>query len=276
MTEKLRSACASQQRHTPLVPVADGDTGNSVVQPIVNSAGGGQKLTAQRESLEAQGDLFADHGRRGGAGPGEARPGTAGHGRRGAARPGAAWQGKARLGEAGEARPVQAWHGMAGPGEAGEAGLGLAGRGEARPVKAPREWRVRLPLPPSVNNLFVELSPQRRAVIAASMKRAGKKGRPPTRYVSAKYRAWRKLAELLICGTRPERFCRPVAVELAFTPPDRRRRDPDNHSKPVLDALVSGRVLSDDSGAFVRAINSRWLPPSKVGAGVLVTVSEIR
>jgi Holliday junction resolvase RusA-like endonuclease len=108
------------------------------------------------------------------------------------------------------------------------------------------------------------------------MQRAGKKGRPPTRYVSAKYRAWRRLAELLICATRPERFCRPVAIELAFTPPDRRRRDPDNHSKPVLDALVSGRVLSDDSGAFVRAINSRWLPPSKVGAGVLVTVSEIR
>jgi Holliday junction resolvase RusA-like endonuclease len=93
--------------------------------------------------------------------------------------------------------------------------------------------------------------------------------------MTKQYRAWRRHAEVLICAARPPRFDQPVSIELSFTPPDRRRRDPDNHTKPVLDALVSGRVLVDDSGAFVRAISARWLDPSKASAGVLVTVSEI-
>lgn len=42
-------------------------------------------------------------------------------------------------------------------------------------------------------------------------------------------------------------YCRPVAMLIDVYPPDQRRRDLDNLAKPILDALVKGGVLTDDS-----------------------------
>jgi Holliday junction resolvase RusA-like endonuclease len=167
------------------------------------------------------------------------------------------------------------WPGEAPRGPAAEAGRGLAGRGKTTTGKAHGQWQCKLPLPPSANGCFRELSPLRRAAIANAMRAKGKRGMPPMRCMTKQYRHWRKVAELMIAGTRPHRFTRTVRIELAFTPPDRRRRDPDNHVKPTIDALVAGRVLVDDSGLHIQEIRTRWLAPSKAEAGVLVVVSEI-
>lgn len=42
-------------------------------------------------------------------------------------------------------------------------------------------------------------------------------------------------------------YCRPVAILIDVYPPDQRKRDIDNLAKPILDALVKGGVLTDDS-----------------------------
>lgn len=39
----------------------------------------------------------------------------------------------------------------------------------------------------------------------------------------------------------------PLTVAIVIHPPDNRRRDLDNTLKPVLDALVQGRAIADDS-----------------------------
>lgn len=63
-------------------------------------------------------------------------------------------------------------------------------------------------------------------------------------------RAWRHAAKVLAikAGIPP---CARISVALTYTPPDRRRRDPDNLVsgvlKPVVDGLVDARVIVDDT-----------------------------
>jgi Holliday junction resolvase RusA-like endonuclease len=227
-----------------------------------------------------QGDLFAWQNeagktRRGSAsrdatGLGLARPVATRHGGRGGASP--RW---ARQDTAGYAGHVTAPLGTTSRDETRRARRGGAWLPAARQGPANGQWQCKLPLPPSANGCFRELSPLRRAAIANAMRAKGQRGMPPMRCITKQYRQWRKIADVLICATRPRMFTAPVLVELAFTPPDRRRRDPDNHNKPVIDAIVRGRVLADDSGRHISEIRTRWLAASKADAGVLVTVSEI-
>lgn len=60
----------------------------------------------------------------------------------------------------------------------------------------------------------------------------------------------------------------PVQVDMELRAPDRRRRDVDNFSKGVLDALTHAQVWADDS--LVDVLNIRRGPVIKGGAVVLL------
>lgn len=95
------------------------------------------------------------------------------------------------------------------------------------------EIKVGLMWPPSVNHEWVKA---RGRIILAP------KGRTYRAYVAGKILAMRAH------GVLPKA---PLAGDLAMTmelyPPDRRRRDVDNYSKAVLDALTHARLWRDDS-----------------------------
>ena len=44
-----------------------------------------------------------------------------------------------------------------------------------------------------------------------------------------------------------ETICHPVSIEMSVGRPDRRKRDLDNITKPILDALETHKVLENDS-----------------------------
>lgn len=92
-------------------------------------------------------------------------------------------------------------------------------------------YRVTLPFPPSVNNLFAH----------------GMVNGRVRRFPSKQYKAWRRAAWVYIKQARLPRITHRVAIRLTLTPPDATRRDVDNYSKAVLDSLVEGGVLQDDS-----------------------------
>lgn len=52
-------------------------------------------------------------------------------------------------------------------------------------------------------------------------------------------------------------------VSVYFTPPDKRKRDIDNHFKAVFDALTKAGVWGDDSQ--VKSLSAVMLPPEKGG-----------
>lgn len=111
---------------------------------------------------------------------------------------------------------------------------------------------IRLPWPPSVNHYW------------------GHRG--SRRFLSPRARGWKKEATVLVRAARKVTLSGPVAVALFLYPPDRRRRDLDNVVKAVLDALVSGGLLKDDSQVVeLRVVKSL---PRKPGE-VLVEVREV-
>jgi crossover junction endodeoxyribonuclease RusA len=94
-----------------------------------------------------------------------------------------------------------------------------------------------LPFPPSVNNLF-------------STAKHGK------RFITPRYKKWRAEALQLIMVARIKQISGHVNVRVALSPPTKARRDVDNYSKALLDALVAGHVLAYDSQ--VQELTSRW------------------
>ena len=64
-------------------------------------------------------------------------------------------------------------------------------------------------------------------------------------------------------------FDKPVNVELRLGPPDRRKRDIDNHGKAALDALCDMNVLADDS--LVHKLTLEWNPEVQ---GCMVLIQE--
>jgi crossover junction endodeoxyribonuclease RusA len=105
-----------------------------------------------------------------------------------------------------------------------------------------------LPFPPSVNGIW----------------RGGKGGR---HYLSAKYKAWKDAAGLMLRAQAGNKHISgPYAVEIQASRPDKRRRDIDNLIKPVLDLLSLMNVTSDDSEC--QLVSAEW-----VGRGVGVRVA---
>lgn len=105
---------------------------------------------------------------------------------------------------------------------------------------------IHLPFPPSVNNLFSQAQ--------MKSKRTGKM--VTRRFPTKKYASWRKEAVTILRVARFPKVAGAVAVKLTLTPPSSARRDADNYSKAVLDALVEAGVLADDSQ--VQKILCQW------------------
>lgn len=114
-------------------------------------------------------------------------------------------------------------------------------RGKAGGVMAEAQtaFRVNLPWPPSVNNLYIN---------------AGRK-----RVRSPRYRKWQDEAGWALKAARPPAFDGPVSVTIELCPPDNRRLDADNRNKPILDLLVSHGVIKDDDSRHVRSVTARFV-----------------
>ena len=93
-----------------------------------------------------------------------------------------------------------------------------------------------IPLPPSLNNIFVNLP------------RGG-------RAKSPEYKAWRQLATLQINTQHPGRIVGDVRIEITCERPNK-ASDLDNRIKPVLDAIVTARVIEDDRK--VVELTAKW------------------
>ena len=68
--------------------------------------------------------------------------------------------------------------------------------------------------------------------------------------ISAKGRSYRKATISEVhrqLGGTPEAMTERLSVRAVFYPPDKRRRDLDNHWKSLLDALTKAGVWEDDS-----------------------------
>lgn len=112
-------------------------------------------------------------------------------------------------------------------------------------------WRGDLPWPPSNNHYYTVVRGRK---ILSKAGREYAEGAVPA--CAGQNRPVRPLSGRL-------------RVEVAVCPPDRRRRDLDNLGKPVLDALVKGRVIEDDGLIDdLRFIRAAVLP----GGAVMVKV----
>lgn len=98
---------------------------------------------------------------------------------------------------------------------------------------------LRLPFPPSVNDMFLN-----------------NKGRGRGRILSPEYRAWKDQAAWELKAQR----AKPVEgrVEVVIDLDESRRGDADNRTKPVLDLLVQNGVLRGDSKKFVKRVSTGW------------------
>lgn len=115
-----------------------------------------------------------------------------------------------------------------------------------------------LPFPPTVNTYW----------------RTPNSGRLAGRtLLSSKARAFREEALLAVQrATRRERVCGRLQVTMVIHPPDRRRRDLDNLTKGVLDALQHSGVIEDDGDIDdLRIIRS----DVRAHGAVRVTIAEV-
>jgi Holliday junction resolvase RusA-like endonuclease len=109
---------------------------------------------------------------------------------------------------------------------------------------------IELPMPPSTNNLFLNV-------------RGG-------RVLAPKYRMWRAAAEILARSqVRSRRIAGPYRLEVRLCRPDRRRRDASNYIKACEDLLVSLGITDDDSQC--QFVSAEWVA---TGPQCLVIVSE--
>ncbi len=113
--------------------------------------------------------------------------------------------------------------------------------------------RLMLPFPGSVNGLW-------RCVGGRNI-------------LSKRGRAYQKLAADYLMTQKPlPRYTSPVSVTARLGPPDKRRRDLDNHWKACGDALVKAGVLEDDS--LIHRLVLLWDSGQEVAdaGGVVVSI----
>jgi len=108
---------------------------------------------------------------------------------------------------------------------------------ELEPRKRVERWECHLPFPPSSNNLY---------------ENAGNGRRKASRYGNWITEAGKQLMIL-----RPPRFLSPVAIEIQYQRPDKRKRDASNLIKAVEDLFVRHGVIQDDDDQLVPDIRSR-------------------
>jgi crossover junction endodeoxyribonuclease RusA len=93
--------------------------------------------------------------------------------------------------------------------------------------------------------------------------------------LSAKGRSYRKIvvSEVLRqLGGQPEAMTGRLSVSAEFYPPDKRKRDLDNHWKSLLDALTHAKVWEDDSQIdYLLAKRGHKVPAGMV----IVTIEQL-
>lgn len=92
---------------------------------------------------------------------------------------------------------------------------------------------IRLPFPPSVNDMYI-------------------KGRT----LSPEYRAWKMEAGLRLNQQHVGAMTTRCIVHIDLD--DTRRGDCDNRAKPILDLLVTQGVLAGDSKKYVKRVSIGW------------------
>ena len=112
---------------------------------------------------------------------------------------------------------------------------------------------INLPMPPSTNNLFINVT----------------KGRIP----SARYADWRQEAGWSLKAQRPRSIKGPVILKYLFQEgQDRRKRDIGNLEKAPTDLIVEHKVIESDDNTIVRAIALGW---SKAVTGARVQIIPV-
>lgn len=90
-------------------------------------------------------------------------------------------------------------------------------------------YELYLPFPPTVNNYY-------------------RKSKSGGRFISEKGRKFRDDVAMAIQEQLPgEHISDRMLLEVVLFPPDRRKRDVDNYSKALLDAITEGGLWEDDS-----------------------------
>lgn len=79
---------------------------------------------------------------------------------------------------------------------------------------------------------------------------------------------------LRMLGLAEAKMAGPLELGLVLAPPDAKARDIDNLCKPLVDALVRGGLLADDSNRVIRRLVVEWTDPLPDGK-VLVTVRNL-
>lgn len=97
------------------------------------------------------------------------------------------------------------------------------------------EARIVLSMPPSTNNMFVNV--------------AGK-----GRVKSKEYVSWSRTAAMVIMAQRVRKFTVPVRIKIEVNNPRGLGFDLDNRIKAIQDALVTSGILIDDSAKWVRGV----------------------
>lgn len=100
---------------------------------------------------------------------------------------------------------------------------------------------IRLPMPPSVNNLFF------------NKVSSGGGGRAPT----PRYAQWQIDAGWQLKSQHPPKFIGPVRLEYRFNE-SKTKADLSNLVKAPEDLLVTHNVIEDDRGKYVRDFSARW------------------
>lgn len=114
---------------------------------------------------------------------------------------------------------------------------------------------MRLPCPPSVNALWRNV--------------AGV-GRVRTK----RYNDWIKHAGTALLAARGQPFS--ASVHIIIRAPRTSNRDIDGYIKPVIDLLVSQRILASDVERFVESVGARWHDEASQDLIVLISAASER
>jgi len=136
---------------------------------------------------------------------------------------------------------------------------GIFGGAQAEAKKVQVDWKIKIAWPPSVNHVWrktpagrIYLTREARIFRADVMSRV------------AVARCHGVLPRTALAGN--------LAVAMELYPPDRRRRDVDNYSKAVLDALTHAHLWRDDSQVKRQAVE---VCEPRAGGQVVLTISAL-
>lgn len=114
-----------------------------------------------------------------------------------------------------------------------------------------------LPVPPSVNSMFVNVP--------------GK-----GRIKSKDYKKWISEAGWLLKAARVRPVTGRVEIALVIAEPKRETSDLDNRTKACLDLLVEHGIIEDDSSKYVRKITQSWGSKDLGGMSVSIRGLDVK